>query len=254
MENPPGTPQFHYLTRELMSNDHPIRIWLVGAGATGTAFARQLARIQAILEQLNICFDVTVFDGDVVQKHNVGKQNFFTYDMIDMNKAYCLTQIVNNCYGTVWTAYTAHLREKMAPGPGPDIIIGAVDTIKARKIIHYFFKHCNTYWLDLGNDDHYGQAILGFRGDKKEPSLPSLLDIYPDLKDGEEKPSCSVFESIQRQSLFINDIIATLGANLLFDLLYLKQLNYHGYYFSFNNNTISKLWIPSKNPDKPKLA
>jgi ParB/RepB/Spo0J family partition protein len=113
-----------------------------------------------------------------------------------------------------------------------DIIITCVDTAKARRAIGAALadeRHVPPfYWLDLGNHATDGQFIIGtsrrsvFQNDK-HMRLPTVLDYFPELADEslaeDDAPSCSVAEALERQSLFINRVMASHALALLFDLL-----------------------------------
>lgn len=234
--NPAPANKYHYLNDGIMKNDHPIDIILVGAGATGSSFAHHLARLQIIMEKMNIFFNVTVIDMGEVKENNIGKQSF-TPVAQGINKASAVVMQINRFYGLIWTARNA---DAIKTDVGcADILISAVDTVKARKAI----SNKSVYWLDMGNMRHHGQVILGYKGEKKEDNLPSILDLYPKMKEDNDEPSCSVFESIAKQSLFVNDMAAVLGGILLSDLLLKKQIDYSGYFFNINNCMITKLKI-----------
>lgn len=213
-------------------------ILVVGAGATGSAFCRHLARIQQILEKQEIYMNITVQDMDIVEDHNIGKQAF-SPAMVGANKAQSLTMAINRYYGSQWDF---KMEKYDGTGSAKDFLIGCVDNVATRRKMHAdMFK----YYLDCGNANFYGQVVLGYKGAiKKQPPLPSIIDLYPDMKKTVDTVSCSVFESIEKQDLFINDFTAAYAATLLFDLLYRKQIDYHGYYFNLKSSSVTQIPIP----------
>jgi hypothetical protein len=90
-----------------------------------------------------------------------------------------------------------------------------VDSAAARRAIHD--NQSWLYWLDFGNGNRFGQAILGYRG---SPALPTVVDLFGAELDavGEDTPSCSVEAALTKQDLFVNAAVAVPGMNLLWDL------------------------------------
>lgn len=230
--------KYHYLDDTLMANTRPIDIRVVGAGATGSAFCRHLARIQQIMEQQQVFMNITVQDMDVVENHNIGKQAF-SPAMVGINKAQALTMAINRYYGSQWDFDSSKYDGSRK---SIDVVVGCVDNVTARRKMDSSF---HKYYLDCGNANIYGQVVLGYRGNvKKKNSLPTIIDLYPDMKRTKDTVSCSVFESIEKQDLFINDFTAAYAATLLFDLLYRKQIDYHGYYFHLKSSLVTQIPIP----------
>ena len=243
------TERKHYLKKIFMENQHPINVLVVGIGATGSAFCRHLARIQKILEEVDIYMSVTLCDFDHVEKHNVGKQAFSPAD-IGSNKAIAMSLKINRYYGTYWIAATDKIETLKIRNEAGVIVISCVDTVKARKAIKKKVNNWNpknVYWMDIGNLEYHGQAILS-----DMETLPDILSMFPKMKDDESVPTCSVWESISKQSLFINDLMATLAADLLWTLLYYKNIPYHGYFFNLKESLITKLPIPNEQIIKRK--
>jgi PRTRC genetic system ThiF family protein len=80
--------------------------------------------------------------------------------------------------------------------------------------------------MDLGNRASDGQYLIGCpcrpKGNVKA-RLPTVLEAFPELADEtlaeDDAPSCSVAEALERQSLFVNRVLASHALALLFDLL-----------------------------------
>lgn len=116
-----------------------------------------------------------------------------------------------------------------------DMVITCVDTAAARRAIGAAIAACEpnyhnlkppTYWMDLGNRATDGQFIIGCpepKSDKWGQRLPTVLEYFPELADesiaDDDAPSCSVAEALEKQSLFVNRVIASHALALLFDLL-----------------------------------
>ena len=105
------------------------------------------------------------------------------------------------------------------------------------------------YYLDTGNREHDGQAILGQLGigrDKDSVRLPHAGDLYPELLDAsldevDETPSCSLAEALEKQSLFINDMMASVAVNMLWELFRYGQISHHGQYVNLKTGRVTSL-------------
>jgi PRTRC genetic system ThiF family protein len=115
-----------------------------------------------------------------------------------------------------------------------------VDTVSARFDIATFLKDCTEnsnferskllYWLDIGNAQNTGQALLSTIGEIKQPNsnlyrtvshLPMVTDEFKELLQAQmdkNEPSCSLVEALEKQDLFINATLASMGASLLWKL------------------------------------
>lgn len=245
------TKTVHFSHPYLADPTHPLTINLIGCGGTGSLILSRLARLDAALRQLqHPGLHVTTYDGDVVEKHNIGRQNFTPAD-IEKNKAYCLTEKINLAYGLHWEAVDQFVTKKNYPKA--NITLTAVDNAEFRMITDEHFKNykstsnytyfnTNLYWLDTGNGKDFGQVILSTVQSIKQPkkskfnkqkTLPTVVDIFGDMNafDSEETQgieSCSFVDSIRKQDLFINDAIAVNAATLLWKLFTSFSLEYHG--------------------------
>lgn len=89
--------------------------------------------------------------------------------------------------------------------------------------------------VDIGNTTNQGQVILGGHG------LPTFFDVYPELrkkKDRKNEPSRSMAESLARQDLFINSTLATLGGQLMWQLMRHGGINHHGYIVNLHEGLV----------------
>ena len=231
--------KIHYTENYLLAPLHPIEVNLIGAGGTGSQVLTSLARINCALLQLgHPGLHVTVIDGDVVTKSNLGRQ-LFSQTEVGLNKAVVLATRINRFFGFDWDA----VRENY-PYEGCDtanITITCVDNVKARIEIGKFLrKHKDGtegnkdlttpyYWLDFGNTTDAGQVVLGTIKSIKQPKSDDVeavgrlkcVDKMFDLrkvKDEDSGPSCSLAEALRKQDLFINSTIAQLGCNILWKL------------------------------------
>lgn len=214
----------HYLPAAL--GNRVIKIVLVGCGGNGAQMLMGLASLDTALRAISTrSLDVTIVDDDVVSEANLGRQPFYRCD-IGNSKARTLTERINLAHGLAWAAIHGRAPEA-AKLDGADILITCVDTASARRVIGAALvagRSPPTYWMDLGNRAGDGQFIIGCpnREAGRQP-LPTVLEYFPEIADeslpDDNAPSCSVAEALERQSLFVNRVVASHALALLFDLL-----------------------------------
>ena len=144
--------------------DRPINVHVIGCGGTGSQVVSGLARLHVTMRELGHPhgLQVTVWDDDSIEEHNVGRQLFFRPD-VGMNKAEVMVYRLNMAYGLNWQANGCRFEGNSSSSSG--IIIGCVDTKSSRKTILSAVERSNLcYWLDLGNRSGDGQAVLGLGG------------------------------------------------------------------------------------------
>lgn len=236
----------HY-THDYMQQDlHLTTIELVGVGGTGSLILTRLARMDFALKELGFPgLQVKAYDFDEVEINNIGRQNFTMSDLGE-NKAEILIEKINLAYGLRWEAFN----KKYSNIHNANILITCVDNVKTREEIQKKFRkkkklmNCdqftNFYWLDTGNGKNFGQIILGSHKITQPKSkyetvakLPTVIEKFGDLKkfDNEEVQGiegCSFASSINKQDLFINDIIACHACDLLWKLLKDKYITMNG--------------------------
>lgn len=247
--------QVHMLDGDLL--DRQINVVLVGAGGTGSHMLRRLANIHIAMTELGHPggLKVTVYDPDTVSKTNVGRQNFYPSD-VGQSKANILVNRLNMQLLTAWKAVTELVTDSTQFERGVDIVIGAVDSRKARKaILEAITRTYNsrpTYWLDLGNREHDGQYVLGqvlYKGMKTFPNrLPHVAELMPEIIDAsldanDETPSCSLAEALSKQSLFINDTMANHAASMLWELFRHGQIKHHGQFVNIKSGRVMPLSV-----------
>ena len=162
-------PRMHFVSNYIQSPLHPVTVTVIGAGGNGSQMISALGRINIALKSLgHPGLHVTVWDPDTVEKPNIGRQ-LFTWSELGMNKAVALISRFNRFYGTGWDAVPEKFDETESLG---NIVITCVDNVKTRLEISKIFnskslnnrsgdEYKNYYWLDLGNAQYTGQAILG---------------------------------------------------------------------------------------------
>ena len=237
----------HSIHKDLLTR--AVKVVVVGAGGTGSALLPRLMQLHSAMLALGHPggLDVTVYDSDTVSESNIGRQGFLPSD-IGLNKATVLVNRLNMCWGTQWHAIPARINK--SDRLFPDIIIGCVDTRKARAAIKGCVASSRAYWLDCGNALDSGQVVLGELGSealmKKQERLPTVADLFPEMVDPsldatDDAPSCSVADALRKQSLVINMAMATEAFNLLWTLFRTGSVNYSGKFINLKSGTAAPI-------------
>ena len=125
-----------------------------------------------------------------------------------------------------------------------DIVIGCVDTRKARAAIANCAEGWSEvdYWLDLGNNADSGQFVLGEplnrRNRRHKLRLRTVSELFPEVIQGDIEdalPSCSAVEALERQEPFVNPTLANHALALLARLFRSGTINYHGAFVSLSS-------------------
>ncbi|MCY9870509.1 hypothetical protein [Vibrio barjaei] len=224
-----------------------LTIDLVGCGGTGSEVALNLFQMFRTLKALDPHMNITLnlWDESIVTKANLVRQPFFE-TQVGMRKDLALA----------WTAINLHgLENVYAKGHYKDsnflsgnIFITALDRPSIRQALYErHIHHCkNALWLDIGNDDHDGQAVLGEFNKKAEWRLPTICDLYDlsGFSDEEAlKKSCSAEESLNRQDLGVNAMGARIGTQILWNLLRHGTIDTHGAFFDVRRLSCSEIEI-----------
>lgn len=212
-----------------------VNVTVVGCGGTGSAIAGGLPYLdQALLAYGHPGgLNVHLMDGDRVSKTNCVRQAFALSE-IGHNKATVIATRTNLFWGQRWTATPAHATKSNIGNP--DILIGCVDTRKARKTLARIAaaKHC--YWLDIGNNADSGQFLFGGRG------LPTAVQRWPELADekldGTDGPSCSAAEALEKQAPFVNQVLANHALAFLAQLFRYGQVDHVGGFVNLKTGTV----------------
>ena len=220
---PSAKSAMHFVPQYFLNPTCAIKIGLVGAGGNGSQMLSALARIDHALRALgHKGLTVTVYDPDTVERPNIGRQLFTAADL-GQNKAECLVTRFNRLFGLGWNA-----EPKKYDDARFNILITCVDNVESRKGIAKSFRKGNItkadiekyrktrggaafneyneyypfYWLDLGNGQRTGQAILGSNRIPQPSSseyetieyLPIITEQFnfSKVKDEDSGPSCSM--------------------------------------------------------------
>lgn len=249
----------HIIPSNLLNPTNPISVNIIGAGGTGSCFLTAIARMNFALNELGHSgMVVKLFDCDTVTEANLGRQ-LFTENELGMNKAVALINRVNRFFGTNWKAVperygnVSHLSSEYLA----NITISCVDTIESRKGIcnllykqeHDYQSHRDKpiYLLDFGNGKETGQVWLSTVGKIKQPdsekfnTVEDLADIfktYPKIFErltDDNEPSCSLAQALNRQDLFINSVLANMGASLLWSFFRTGILEHRGFFLNLKD-------------------
>jgi len=225
----------HTLDPQLL--ERPIRILVVGCGGNGSAVVSGLP----YLHQALLAFEhpgglaVTVIDPDTVSETNCVRQPFCRTE-IGLPKATVLVHRINSFWGLTWQGMQAEIQQ-IAKGTEVDLVIGCVDTRKARRAIDVWVRKSRVlYWLDLGNNASTGQFVLGQPNNalnrKRKNRLPTVAELYPEILARDHKhdqqPACSAAEALTRQEPFINQNLAYQALAMLTQLLRHGSLSFQG--------------------------
>lgn len=251
----------HYTDNYLINPTNPITINLIGAGGTGSRMLTELARMNHSLVALgHTGLQVTLYDDDSVTTANQGRQLFADAE-VGLYKAIALINRTNRFFGTNWKAVTEKFSTanlKSLPNRGKaNIHISCVDTVSARFDITQVLKdyvgnnsrerNKSLYWLDMGNARNTGQAVLSTIEEIRQPTsklyrtvatLPMITDEFKELlevQSDNNEPSCSLAESLEKQDLYINAILASMGASLLWKLFREGMIEYRGFFLNLSN-------------------
>jgi len=241
-----GGEQVRHLLPEHFRNGR-VDVALVGVGGSGTQMISALARIHVSLLALGHSsgLKVTAYDSDNVSEANVGRQMFSMSD-VGQNKAAVMVNRINAFFGTDWTARPQKFDSDRTPSV--DLVVTCVDTAAARVSIGDKMAGKRGYWLDLGNEAHTGQVVLGnFNQTKSKVAcdkerIPNVLDLFKSLrKRGVETntPSCSLAGALIHQDLFVNQMVATWASNLLWKWFRQGYIEEHGYFINLAGSVTS---------------
>lgn len=244
----------HILHPNIASSSHHIVVHLIGVGGTGSHMLTNLAMIASSMPKIERQpLFVRAFDFDEITENNIGRQNFSPAD-VGLYKAPVLVSRINRFYGFQWEAEVNDYNPYNGrDNVGPDFIISCVDSVEARKDIAriWLARKGAPYWMDIGNDARKAQIILGAsplgreRSKKDGALLPDFFTEFPGIEDdpGDTAPSCSALEALGRQDLFINKIIASYAAHMLWQLLKDYTIDYRGMYINLETLQINKIPI-----------
>lgn len=260
--------KIHYTDNYLLSPYHPVTIFVVGAGGTGSQVITNLARMDMALQALgHPGMHVTVFDPDIITEANIGRQ-LFSEAELGQNKAMAIVTRINRFFGTTWTAESCHYPLRKTSGNKTEqklanIIITCTDNIRSRlDLWRLLKKHRDVsannektpvYWMDFGNAQTTGQVLIGtIRNKIRQPAsgefipMPKMNVIteevsYSTVKEKDSGPSCSLAEALEKQDLFINSMLAQVGCDILWRMFREGRTLHRGAYVNLNTLRINPI-------------
>ena len=166
--------KIHFTDRYLLNPRHPVTVFVIGAGGTGSQVITNLARMSMALQALgHPGLHVTVFDPDTVSQANIGRQ-LFSETELGLNKAVSLVTRINRFFGYAWTAEPQCFPSRnYSENNTANIIITCTDNIRSRLTLWKFLKKVRKenssdhsdpiYWMDFGNSQTQGQETCTFQ-------------------------------------------------------------------------------------------
>lgn len=235
-----------FITKVAVNTSQRLRVVVIGAGGTGSAALGKLFLLHNTIVALGGSgLDVTVFDDDVVTNSNIGRQQFYLFDL-GKNKAQTLVDRFNNFGGVNWTA----IPEKFSGNLGAScVVIGCVDNVAARKDIHKAMSNINGsgskdghVWIDCGNASNSANVILGMnaRVDGKLKYIPTVCDLYHAQMENyvdSNTDSCSHEDALHKQDLGVNDFAAVHACQMLWQLIRHGSVAYQGVEINLSTGT-----------------
>jgi len=182
-------------------------IAIIGAGGTGSHIAHKLAMHCAAENALGRKpLEIHIYDPKPIRYANMYRQVHLTKD-ISTNKALALASNITQAYnGIIVLGYPIPMLKKKFNELGYDYIFLAVDQHEFRLDLEL----SNSVLIDCGNNQDYGQVITTIFN--QEGAFGPVYGDYrfqpPETEAGD---SCTLSESLSRQSLFINAFIADLA-------------------------------------------
>lgn len=256
----------HFTENYLLNPHHPVTVFVIGAGGTGSQVITNLARMSMALRALgHPGLHVTVFDPDTVSTANIGRQ-LFNETELGLNKATALVTRINHFFGYSWSAEAKrypYVRQKEEMETA-NLFITCTDNVRSRLALWKFLKGLSgkgpvdhrtpLYWMDFGNSQTKGQVLVGTLREKiVQPSSQEYIPVprmnviteevdYSQVREADSGPSCSLAEALGKQDLFINSTLAHIGCNLLWKMFKEGKTAYRGAYV--NLDTMKTTGIP----------
>ena len=138
--------KIHYTDNYLLKPYHPVTVFIIGAGGTGSQVVTNLARMNAALQASgHPGLHVTLFDPDTVTQANIGRQ-LFSETELGMNKAIAAVTRINRFFGTAWMAESRRYppagtsKNRDAKPELANIIITCTDNVRSRLDLWRFLK------------------------------------------------------------------------------------------------------------------
>jgi PRTRC genetic system ThiF family protein len=228
-------------------------IVLVGCGGTGGHLARAIARIIAHMKSLRMSVPhLRLIDPDIVEMKNVGRQ-LFSQAEIGMNKAEVTAKRLACAFGLEieWTAEPFAAKRHVSRDSYGLILIDAVDNHLARQELAQVKRGLliacgnsrSSGQVSIGNVSNMAEALHYLEDMDRESTysrhkdtvgyLPNAYLLFPQLLEPEPTPihvnpqpnaSCAELVLQGEQEILINDVVATIAARYLQQLLFRQPI------------------------------
>lgn len=253
-----------------------IKIYLIGAGGTGSYAAGAITRLVFELKERGKAVDLTIIDPDFVERNNIPRSNFCAAE-IGRFKAQTLAERLSLAWGleigyvNEKLDYETHIKPNNNAYRQITILVVCVDNNMARTEIHrslaeferYLSSDApNAWWIDGGNGKSSGQILIGsttkqckvtdcFTTAKLCRKLPAPSLVHPELLKQQESPdkrsetrrrSCPELIRLGEQSLNINQRVAVEINEILTALLLTNNLRRFATYFDLESGTSRSLY------------
>lgn len=259
--------KIHYTDTYLLSPHHPVTIFVIGAGGTGSQVITNLARMNMALQAMgHPGLHITVYDPDIVTEANIGRQLFCEPELGE-NKAIALVTRINQFFGYTWNAenccYPSRGNRNKDSRSLANIIITCTDNVRSRLDLWQFLKNHREinlnnektplYWMDFGNTQNTGQVLIGnIRNKISQPTsdkyipMPKMNVIteevsYSTIKEKDSDPSCSLAEALRKQDLFINSMLAQVGCDILWKMFREGRTMHRGAYVNLTTLRVNPI-------------
>lgn len=248
-----------------------LKIYLIGAGGTGSFAAMNLARVSFELGRIGKAVEINIIDPDIVESGNIPRSNFCAAE-IGRFKAQTLATRITLAWGlevgyaNEKLEFEKHIKPSRNGFKELTILVGCVDNHQARHEIHRVLEESNKYnsnnapefwWIDGGNGKSSGQVLIGSEVKREKPDnhfssstickkLPSPSLIHPELlenqtvptrRENTERLSCAEMIRLGEQSLNINQRVAIEIGEMLTELLLTNNLRRFAIYFDLESGT-----------------
>lgn len=201
---------------------------VIGAGGTGTYFLKELGRYLSDGRFQDILYGpIQIWDGDVVEAKNLGRQAFCRDD-VGRYKSVVMAEILEGEFNVPFEARTAYLidmeqlsaefevkeirGETLVP-----LFISCVDNHAARLLLEEVFNSLqNCVLFDSGNEVCTGEVSFSYKKNGKVIG-PCRSHYFPDMRTGDlrnvTEMSCAELNNASPQHIFTNMLAGNMLLN-----------------------------------------
>lgn len=273
--------------RVLPKDYRNLRIFLIGAGGTGSFAAMCLARLALELRAAGgKTVELTIIDPDRVEAGNIPRSNFCVAE-IGRFKAETLAARISLAWGLEVgycceeLDYEKHIKPDRNGLNQLTVLVGCVDNHLARRALCETLLASNRYntgappaawWIDGGNGRFSGQVLIGSAVEVKKSAdcfstasickvLPAPSAIHPELLEKEAvskgadnlslvSASCPERIRLGEQSLNVNQRVAVEIGEMLTEFLLTNNLRRFATYFDLESGTSRSLYTTPDHVEK----